>query len=302
MLSLIAIDNVQFSSLFPDAGFAYQCEMPFHVFPLILLDVLATHRRTPRKRTERNKSWVATRRQTFIMIEPAHAGRLDHPFSNRPQLIRVVIRHRSPIPRRGHWRHLADGQEDLGQASMGRGQGMAIRAGRAYRIRQRLSNQPALFIEPALIKDEVITVISFGLLGKTDRGQDFYRFRRSSLKCGVGDSRIYGTFAFGLRRTHAFAAGPADKLESKSVLIFLVERPDQTALAEINFRNATTVSLLESLTFLTVSATAGILSFNRRSSSSLDRLSKSTPAHPLSPNTDLMGYLLNSSSANQRTG
>ena len=68
-------------------------------------------------------------------------------------------------------------------------------------------------------------------------------------------------------------------------LLIANDRPDQTALAEINFRNATTVSLLESLTFLTVSATAGILSFNRRSSSSLDRLSKSTPAHPLSPNT-----------------
>lgn len=62
-------------------------------------------------------------------------------------------------------------------------------------------------------------------------------------------------------------------------------------MAEMNFKNAITVSLLESVTSSMVSATAGTLSFRKRHSSSLDRLSKSTPANPLLPNADRIGHL-----------
>jgi len=58
------------------------------------------------EKTERLKPWVAPRRQTFIMIDPAHAGDYGHPSSIR---LESPGHHASPVPhpRRGHWRHLA---------------------------------------------------------------------------------------------------------------------------------------------------------------------------------------------------
>ncbi len=58
------------------------------------------------EKTERLKPWVAPRRQTFIMIDPARVGDYGHPSSTRPE---SSGHHASPVPRprRGHWRHLA---------------------------------------------------------------------------------------------------------------------------------------------------------------------------------------------------
>jgi hypothetical protein len=58
------------------------------------------------EKTERLKPWVAPRRQTFIIIDPARAGDYGHPSSIRPE---SLGHHASPVPhpRRGHWRHLA---------------------------------------------------------------------------------------------------------------------------------------------------------------------------------------------------
>lgn len=56
-------------------------------------------------KTARLKPWLAPRRRTFILVDPARAGEYGHP-SSRP----ASGTHASPIPhrRRGHWRHLGE--------------------------------------------------------------------------------------------------------------------------------------------------------------------------------------------------
>jgi hypothetical protein len=57
------------------------------------------------EKTERLKPWVASRRETFVMIDPSRAGDYGHPSMTRPDL---PGHHSSPVPhpRRGHWRRL----------------------------------------------------------------------------------------------------------------------------------------------------------------------------------------------------
>jgi len=62
---------------------------------------------TPKEiKTEKKKPWLAPRRRTYIIVDPARAGEYGHPSgAGIPKEKR-----RSPIPhpRRGHWRKLGD--------------------------------------------------------------------------------------------------------------------------------------------------------------------------------------------------
>ncbi len=93
------------------------------------------------EKTERLKPWIAPRRQTYIMIDPARAGDYGHPSSTRPEL---PGHHASPVPhpRRGHWRRLTiDRKTWVRPAWVGAREWQY--EGRTYRIQQKTVNESA---------------------------------------------------------------------------------------------------------------------------------------------------------------
>lgn len=96
----------------------------------VTTEIIYTPRSAREERTEKLKPWVAPRRSTFIIIDPARAGEYGHPSGEKRGT------HASPIPhaRRGHWRHLEDRRTWVRPAWIGATEWE--HEGRIYKIRK----------------------------------------------------------------------------------------------------------------------------------------------------------------------